>query len=227
MTAMSVWAWTLSPQLAAALAVFGALSGQVVAAVTVRRGFDVRTLAPFLAGGIAGLPIGLWLLPRLDAVMFKGLLGLLLVVLCPLMFFAARLPRIRRGGRIGDAVAGAGGGLMSGLGGFSGVVPTLWCQLRGFEKDAQRAVIQNFNLTMLAAAFGGFLWKGLMPAEAWPLLAAVVPAMLVPSLLGARLYRGLSDQGFRQVVLGLLTASGAAMLASSAPELWRRAGGVL
>ena len=34
-----------------------------------------RTLLPFLAGGLAGLPLGLWLLPRLDVPLFKFLLG--------------------------------------------------------------------------------------------------------------------------------------------------------
>ena len=93
LTAMSLWAWTLEPQLAAPLAVFGALTGQVIAAVSVRRGFNLQRLLPFIAGGLAGMPLGVYVLPRLDVPLFKGLLGLLLVVMCPLMFFAARLPR--------------------------------------------------------------------------------------------------------------------------------------
>ena len=222
LTAMSIWAWTLQPQLAAVLAVFGALTGQVVAAITVRRGFEWRSLLPFLAGGLAGLPLGLYLLPRLDVPLFKALLGLMLVVLCPLMFFSARLPRIERGGRAGDALAGAAGGVMAGIGGFAGVVPTLWCQLRGFAKDRQRAVIQNFNLAMLAIAFAGYLGAGFVKPEMLPLLAVVAPAMLVPVLLGARLYVGISELAFRQVVLGLLTASGVALLASAGPTLARR-----
>jgi uncharacterized membrane protein YfcA len=40
LTAMSLWAWTLEPRLAAALVVFGSLLGQIMAAVTVRRSFD-------------------------------------------------------------------------------------------------------------------------------------------------------------------------------------------
>ena len=35
----------------------------------------------------------------------------------------------------------------------------------------------------------------------------VAPAMLVPALIGARLYRRFSDAAFRKVVLGLLAAS--------------------
>ncbi len=146
LTAMAVWAWALEPRLAAVLAVAGALAGQVLAALTVRRGFDAARLAPFVAGGLLGLPLGLWLLPRLDVPLFRALLGGLLVTWCPLMLLAPRLPRLTRGGRLGDAVSGLAGGMMGGLGGFTGAIPTLWCTLRGFDKDSQRAVIQNFNL---------------------------------------------------------------------------------
>jgi uncharacterized protein len=219
LTAMSLWAWTLEPQLAAALAVFGALTGQIIAAVSVRRGFNLRRLLPFVAGGLAGVPLGIYILPRLDIPMFKGLLGLLLVVMCPLMFFAARLPRVTAGGRAADALAGAAGGMMGGLGGFTGVVPTLWCTLRGFEKDAQRAVIQNFNLAMLTVTFITYLATGIATRQMVPLFTIVAPAMLVPALLGGRLYLGIGEAAFRKVVLGLLTASGIAMLVSAVPVL--------
>jgi hypothetical protein len=222
LTSMSIWAWTLEPRLAAALSVFGALTGQVIAAITVRRGWDLRRLLPFVAGGLVGLPLGMAIVPRMDVVLFKATLGLLLVVLCPLMFFAARLPRITRGGRTGDALAGAAGGMMGGIGGFAGVVPTLWVQLRGLPKEQARSVIQNFNLSVLLVAFGGYLVAGLATRDMLPLFAMVAPAMLIPSLLGARLYAVISETGFRKVVLGLLTASGVALLAASVPHLLRR-----
>jgi uncharacterized protein len=219
LTAMSLWAWTLEPRLAASLSVFGGLTGQLIQAVTVRRGFSWQRLAPFIAGGLAGLPLGIYILPRLDVPLFKALLGLFLVVVCPLMFFAARLPRVTRGGRAGDAFAGAAGGVMGGLGGFTGVVPTLWCTVRGFEKDEQRAVIQNFNLTMLAVTFTSYLFTGIAAPGDWRLFAVVAPAMLVPSLLGARVYLGISETAFRKALLGLLTVSGAALLVSGAPAV--------
>jgi uncharacterized membrane protein YfcA len=222
LVAMSIWAWSVEPRLAAALAVFGALTGQVVAAVTVRRGFDVRRLAPFIAGGLLGVPLGLWLLPRLDASLFQALLGALLVTWCPAMLAAARLPRVDAGGRVGDVRAGLAGGLMGGVGGFSGPVPTLWCLLRGFERDAARAVVQNFNLAMLSVAFAGYLAGGFITVAMAPLLALVAMAVLVPVLLGARLYIGLSEAAFRRVVLVLLTLAGIALLASALPVLWRR-----
>lgn len=222
LTAMSIWAWTLDPKLAAALSVFGGLTGQLIQAVTMRRGFDLKRVAPFFAGGLAGLPVGLWLLPRLDVPLFKAVLGGMLLVICPLMLFAHRLPHVERGGRLGDALSGAAGGVMGGLGGFTGVVPTLWCTVRGFAKDEQRAVIQNFNLAMLAITFASYLATGVAGTAQWPLFAMMVPAMLVPSLLGGRLYLGISPEAFRRVVLGLLTVSGVALLVAALPVVLSR-----
>ncbi|MGV2864571.1 sulfite exporter TauE/SafE family protein [Achromobacter sp. AGC39] len=219
MVAMSFWAWTIDPRLAAAMTVFGALTGQLLAAFTVRRGFSWSNLLPFVLGGLVGIPIGVKVLPHLDPLIFKTFIGALLAVWCPIMLFATRLPRITAGGKVADGVVGAMGGIMGGIGGFTGVIPTLWCTLRGFERDVQRSVIQNFNLSMLAVTMASYIVTGVVTTDMLPLFAIIVPAMLVPTLLGARVYVGISDVTFRRVVLGLLTLSGIALLVSSVPKL--------
>jgi uncharacterized membrane protein YfcA len=129
---------------------------------------------------------------------------------------------VRRGGRLADAVAGALGGVMGGIGGYTGVIPTLWCTLRGFDKDAQRVVVQNFNLAALAFAMAGYVAAGVVTRDMLPMFAIVAPAMLIPALIGARVYVGIGEARFRQVVLGLLTLSGVALLGSALPEWGRR-----
>ena len=222
MVAMSFWAWGLDPRLAATLSVFGALVGQLLAVFTVRRGFNLRLLLPFVLGGLAGIPLGVLVLPQLDMAWFKALLGGFLALWCPVMLMARSLPPVTVGGRFGDALAGMAGGVLSGIGGFAGPVPTLWSTLRGFGKDEQRAVIQNFNLAMLAVTMATYVGTGMVTLQMLPYFAIVAPAMLVPTLLGAKLYIGISEARFRQIVLGLLTASGVAMLASSLPILLSR-----
>lgn len=215
LVAMSFWAWVIDPTLAAVLAVTGAFTGQVIAALSVRRTFDRAALAPFLLGGLAGIPIGVVLLPHLDMVLFKALLGSLLVLWCPAMLVAKDLPRITIGGRSADALVGLCGGILSGFGGFTGTLPTLWCTLRGYERDTQRAVIQNFNLSMLAVTLTSYIVTGLLTREALPMLAIVLPSMLLPTFLGTRLYLGISEGTFRRLVLMLLTASGVTLLGSA------------
>ncbi len=219
MVAMSFWVWGIEPRVAAVMAVFGSLTGQVVAVVSSRRPFRLQALAPFLAGGVLGIPLGIAVLPHLNPDLFRLVLGSVLVVWCPLMLLSSRLPRVTRGGRLADGVAGLAGGFMGGIGGFTGVVPTLWCTLRGMAKDEQRAIIQNFNLAALAFTMLGYLVSGAVTRDMWPLLPIVAVALLVPVLLGSRLYVGLSEAAFRQVVLTLLSLSGLAMLVAAVPRL--------
>ncbi len=215
MVSMSFWVWGLAPQQMAVLATVGALTGQVLAAFTVRRGARWPQLWPFLAGGLCGLPLGLLLLQAVDARLFRLCVGTLLALWCPLMLLSSRLPKLRHGGRAADALAGLGGGLMGPLGGLTGAIPTLWCTLRGWDRDTQRAVIQNFNLAMLTVTNLAYLQRGLITSAHLPALALVAAALLLPALLGMRVYVGISAQAFRNIVLSLLTLSGVVMIVSS------------
>lgn len=217
LVAMSFWAWAVEPRLAAALAIFGGLSGQIVAALSVRRGFDLKLLLPFLAGGLAGIPIGIALLPLLDVHLFKLLVGSLLIVWSALMLFARRLPRVGDRGPLADGAIGFLGGVCGGIAGFTGAIPTLWCTMRGMEKTAQRSIIQNFNLVMLAVTLAVYIATGTVTRDMLPMFAVVLAAMLLPVLLGARVYVGVSEATFRTIVLTLLIASGAALLISALP----------
>jgi len=219
MVAMSFWVWGIEPRVASVMAVFGSLTGQLVAVFSARRPLRLQALAPFLAGGAVGIPLGIAVLPHLNADLFKLVLGSVLVVWCPVMLLSSHLPKVSRGGRLADGVAGAAGGFMGGIGGFTGVVPTLWCTLRGMEKDQQRAIIQNFNLAALAFTMLGYVIAGTVTRDMWPMLPLVAVALLVPSLLGARLYVGLSEAAFRKLVLSLLSLSGLAMLVAAIPRL--------
>ena len=219
LVAMSFWVWGIEPQVASVMAVFGSLTGQIVAAFSVRRRLDFAALAPFLAGGLVGIPLGIMVLPRLDPHLFKLVLGAVLVVWCPVMLFAQRLPKVTAGGRFADGLAGAAGGFMGGIGGFTGPIPTLWCTLRGMNKEQQRAIVQNFNLATLSVTMAGYIATGTVTRAMLPLLPMVAVALLVPALLGARVYVGLSELAFRRVVLSLLSVSGLAMLAAALPKL--------
>ena len=101
---------------------------------------------------------------------------------------------------------------MGGLGGLTGPAPTLWTTLRGWDRDAQRAVFQVFNLSMHSLTMASYVVADAIPAAALPLFLVVAPAMLLPALAGARLYRRFSDLAFRRLVLGLLTLSGAVLV---------------
>jgi uncharacterized membrane protein YfcA len=219
MVAMSIWVWGVDPQLAAVMAVFGGVTGQIISAIRVRRGWHVSILWPFVVGSAIGIPIGTRLLPYLDPNRFKLVLGALLVICCSAMLATSRLPHISSGGRVADAIVGLLGGVMAPLSGFSGLAPALWCSLRGYTKDAHRAVLQNFNLIVLSATMVSLVISGRVRAEMLPQMALVAGALIVPSVWGSKIYIGMSPAAFRQVVLWLLVFAGVAMLAASVKNL--------
>ena len=65
-----------------------------------------------------------------------------------------------------------------------------------------------------------YIATGVVTREMVPLLPVVAAALLIPSLLGARVYVGLSQEAFRKLVLSLLSLSGLAMLAASLSKLF-------
>ena len=215
MVAMSIWVWGIDPQQAAVMAVFGGVTGQIMSAIRVRRGWHVSLLWPFLVGSAVGIPLGTKLLPLLDPNRFKLVLGAMLVVCCSAMLATAKLPKVTHGGRFADAIVGLLGGVMAPLSGFSGLAPALWATLRGYSKDEHRAVLQNFNLVVLSATFISFVVAGRARAEHLPQMAVVAGALIVPSIYGSKIYIGMSPTAFRNVVLWLLVFAGVTMLAAA------------
>lgn len=219
MVAMSVWVWKLDPLLSAVLAVCGAFFGQVVGLVSIRRQFLWPILLPFIVGGFLGMPLGFKILPYIEIVYLKAGLGILLLVWCPAMLFMDRLPRLVIRGRllssVMDGLVGFLGGILGVLAGLSGSLPALWCLLRGYEKDLQRAIFQYYNLSILGVTMALYIARGLITQPMLPVLGVVLLILFIPVIIGTRLYKTIDERTFRRVVLVLLTLSGIALLISA------------
>lgn len=222
LVALSVWAWALAPQIAAPLAVFGALLGQIASLASMRGGFDVRRIAPLVVGGVIGVPIGVLALHNVDPVGFRLAIGVFLTVYGLYGLLTSGAARITAGGRGLDALVGLVGGVMGGLGGMSGSVPAIWTQLRGWKRDLRRATMQVYNIAMHSLTLTIYARTGTLDAATFRLFAIVAPAMLIPSYLGGRLYGSFSEKTFTRIILALLLASGIALAFGSARELMRR-----
>jgi uncharacterized membrane protein YfcA len=219
LVAMGLWAWALPPQIAAPLAVFGALLGQVASLASVRAGFDFRRIAPLIVGGALGVPIGVFLLHNADPSRFKLAIGTLLTLYGLYGLLVRDPPRVKAGGRGLDAFVGLVGGVLGGLAGMSGALPAIWTQLRGWKRDLKRATMQAYNIAMHVLTLFAYASTGTLDASAFRLFAVVAPVMLIPSYIGARLYRRASEKTFERLVLTLLLASGLALIVGGARAL--------
>jgi uncharacterized protein len=215
LTALAFWLHVVNPVVAAVLVAACSVVGQAQSLFTVRRAITWHRVWPFIAGGILGVPFGVASLRLLDPQTLKVLLGLLLICYTAVMLGVRRYPTIAWGGKVADGVIGFGGGALGGVAGLSGPLPTIWCGLRGWNADAQRAVYQPFNLTILAIALCTHILQGNVTEQVWRLIFMCIPATILGAYLGIRMYGRVNDQQFRVIVLWLLLISGIVLTVSN------------
>jgi uncharacterized membrane protein YfcA len=211
MTASAIWLHVMDPVRSALLVVASGGLLHTILVWRMRATIDRARLAPFLIGGLIGVPVGVALLTVVDTALMRRMLGGLMAAYGGYALLAPSLPRVTAGGRRADAAVGLVGGVMSGLGGYSGVPTTIWAQLRGWPKELARGVYQPFILAMHIATLvlvGGLAFDRTSAL----LLAITLPALLLGGWLGYRLYGHLNERQFRRLLAAMIAASGIALL---------------
>ncbi len=208
---LGLWLQVLPPVIAGPMVVICSLVVQAMSLGALRHALKWERLLPFLIPGLLAVPLGVWLLPRVEPMLFRRCVGVFLV-LYSLYQFAGPWKPVAWGGKALDAVVGFIGGAMGGLAGLSGAVPMPWTLLRGWPKDQARAVYQPFNMTIQVAALAGMLAYGSLGRTHAYYAMICLPGLLVGGALGLWLYRRVDEVWFRRIVLFLLLASGTGLV---------------
>ena len=206
--ALGVWLHVLPPQPAALLVIICSVIAQCQTLPAIRHAIDLRTLWPMLLAGILGVPLGVNLLAHIDPGVFKFVIGIVLIAFSSAMLISGSRPAIAFGGRPADAAVGFAGGILGGMAGLSGALPTIWASLRGWSKEQRRGVFQAYNLTVLAVALGVHAAAGRITRQVLVDVLYALPGTLLGTAVGAAAYRRLSDHHFHRVILILLGISG-------------------
>ena len=119
---------------------------------------------------------------------------------------------ITAGGAPADAGVGFLNGILAGITGLAGILVTIWCGLRGWPKDQQRAVFQPVAVAIFAMSAFWLGTKSAVSADTIQLFLFGLPVLIAGTWLGMRLYGRLDEAKFRKVVLVLLLLSGAALV---------------
>jgi hypothetical protein len=215
LVSLGFWLHAMSPLTAAPLVAFCSVCGHLQSLPKIWQGVIWSRLWPFMAGGLIGVPLGTAMLAHVQVGPLKIGVGLLLIFYCSWMAFVRRPPVVLGGGRLADATAGLGGGVLGGMASISGPIPVIWVQLRGWTMLAQRGVNQPYNMSVLAfslvtAAIAGFLDRTFF---VWA--AITLPVTLIGAHIGLRLYGRIDDAQFRRLILGLLGLSGLTLIGTS------------
>ena len=206
-----IWLHIITPVQTTALVVGYGLCTQGYGVWKLRHSLNWRSVTPFIIGGTIGVPIGTMVLTYVDPAYFRSGVGVLLVVYG---IYGLTQPAFKpvQAGAGADSSVGFLNGILCGLTGLPGFIITVWCQVRGWSKDVQRAVFQPVMLAAIVVTAISLSATGAITLEIGKLYALGLPALLAGLWLGFRNYGKLDDAAFRKVILVLLLFAGLALL---------------
>ena len=202
-----IWLHIITPLQTATLIVGYSLITQGYGIWKLRHSLNWRNVAPFIIGGMIGVPLGAMLLAHANPAYLRIGVGVLLVIYSLYSLLRPKLKPVGSSISI-DVGIGALNGLLAGLTGLVGVVVTIWCQLRGLPKDIQRTTFQPVMFASGCVTAVSLSIAGAVTAETVKLYFLGLPMMLIGMWSGFRLYGKLNDEAFRKIILLLLLVSG-------------------
>lgn len=209
-----VWLHIITPVQTAILIVACTLITQSYSLWKLRRALNLATLAPFILGGVAGVPLGTMMLTYVDPGYMRFWIGVLLVIFSVYNLAKPGLSPVH-GSVPADLGIGFFNGMLGGLTGLGGIIVTVWCQLRGWPKDIQRAVFQPVILASGVVTLASFGVAGVVTSDTVKLWLIGAPVMLAGVWFGLKLYGRLDEAAFRRIVLWLLLLSGGSLVIPS------------
>ena len=212
LVAASFWLYILTPLQSATLIVAFGLVVQGYSVWKLRRALDWRRLSPFVIGAAIGAPVGVMLLAWSDPRSVRIAVGTFLVLYSLYAFFRPPIKLAASAGAAADAAVGFLNGVIGGLTGLAGILVTIWCGLRGWPKDVQRATFQPVAVAVFLMTAIWLGVKGTVTAETIRLFLIGLPCLIAGTWLGLKLFGRIDETMFRKIVLALLFASGALLI---------------
>ena len=211
--AAAVWLHVLTPIQSATLIVAFGLVVQGFLVWKLRHALRLRLLWPFLVGGVIGVPLGVSILGWARPDHVRVAVGIVLVLYSIHALARPVVRPVRAGGAAADAGVGFLNGALGGLTGFAGILIVIWCGIRGWSRDEQRAIFQPSAVAIFLMTALWLGMKGEIARDTVWLFLIGLPVLLLGTWLGLKLYGRLDEQGFRGIVLVLLLLSGIALIA--------------
>ncbi|HEX2633707.1 MAG TPA: sulfite exporter TauE/SafE family protein [Bradyrhizobium sp.] len=210
--AASIWLYILDPLQTASLIMAFGLIVQGYSVYKLRSAVNWKKLWPFVLGAALGVPFGVAILSWANPAHVRAGVGAFLILYSLYALFRPAIAPIKAGGAMADAGVGFLNGVLGGMTGLAGILVTLWCGLRGWPKDVQRAVFQPVAVAIFLMSAVWIGASGAVTPDTVKLFMLGLPALLAGTWLGLKLFGRLDEAAFRKVVLALLLGSGAVLM---------------
>jgi hypothetical protein len=171
--------------------------------------------APYILGGVIGVPLGIWLLNHLPATKLMLVFGIILTVYSIYSLVKRSSTKTKGASGAGSGIAvGFIGGTIGGFTAFPGAAVVVWTGLRDLPKRVTRSIVQPYILVLqiVSLATNAYAHPAIFGKQFWVLLAITMPVVLPGTIGGVLLYRRISDMNFKRISFILLGLSGVGLL---------------
>lgn len=213
--ALGFWLQIMPPAQAVAIVVVMSVVAGLQGVWLVRRSImdHPRRLARFLVPALFGVPLGVAALSMLEPDMLRLIIAGFLILYGGFFTLRSSLPQFVRPTPVMDGVIGFAGGILGGAASLSGALPTMWCAMRPWPKAETRAVLQPFNVCVLALAAAVFAVKGVYTVQTVTYGLVALPVTMIFAQIGISVFKRLSDNQFRRLLIAMMLVSGLILMA--------------
>ena len=192
----------LGMKIATPLVAVISLTLEVILLVRYRSALNIRAVWQLVLASLAGIPVGILALSRVDEKLVMVILGLVIAAYALYALLNVRLPELSS--RWWAFAFGFVAGVLGGAYNTSGPPVVIYGNCRRWQPAEFKSNLQGFFminsiLVVSMHAWGGNLTPAIFQAYAWTL-----PSIALGILLGASLDRVINPESFRKLVLVLL-----------------------
>src|SRR5262249_24195677 len=188
LVAAGVWLHILTPMQTATLIIAFGLVVQGISVWKLRHALRWSRLWPFLLGAAFGVPLGVAILGWASPDYVRVTVGVVLVLYSTYSLARPAMKAVTAGGATADACVGFLNGILGGLTGLAGILTTIWCGLRGWPKDVQRATFQPVGVAIFATSAVVLGLNGAVDADVVRRFVVGLPILLAGARPGLELY---------------------------------------
>jgi uncharacterized membrane protein YfcA len=195
------------------LAALYGVSITILLLVQLRRHLEWRKIYPLLMGAALGIPVGVFLLKRLNRDVILWVLGVFLVAysLYGLFFKSWRGNMRERWGYL----FGFFGGCLGGAFGASGPAVIVYTSLQAWSKDTIKVTLQGFFVFSGLMVVSAHAMSGVTTVTILRFFVISLPTLIFGTYIGSYCYGMIGEQWYRKVMFILLAFLGVFMISKA------------
>ena len=205
MVAMPGLLLSLEPQTAVVMLNTVAIAVEAWIVVQARKGIPFREVLPIVVAGALGVPFAVLILKFADPGIMR--IGISIFVLISAAFATFNFQREFAYSKVVGVLAGFAVGVVLPAFGVGGPLVTLYLLTRRWQRQAVRAAMAFFLLTLDVFSIAGYAVAGFYTTERMTLIALMVIPMLAGLGLGALILKLMSERIFRYAVVMIIILS--------------------